>query len=128
MVIGAVFFLGRPGPGTPSSAKAGFPGRANYTASELRRVSTMDYVRRYVQHADEYYGLIVVSVLGMVLLPASGEMLTAYVALELLTRGAGLSLGDRMCLSLARALDLPAYMADRTWANVSVDVKIVVIR
>ncbi|MBM3396115.1 MAG: type II toxin-antitoxin system VapC family toxin [Betaproteobacteria bacterium] len=88
----------------------------------------MDYVRRYVQHADEYYGLIVVSVLGMVLLPASGEMLTAYVALELLTRGAGLSLGDRMCLSLARALDLPAYMADRTWANVSVDVKIVVIR
>lgn len=50
------------------------------------------------------------------------------VALELLTRGAGLSLGDRMCLSLARALDLPAYMADRTWANVSVDVKIVVIR
>lgn len=44
------------------------------------------------------------------------------------TRGAGLSLGDRACLSLARALNLPAYTADRAWADVEVDVRIVVIR
>ena len=44
------------------------------------------------------------------------------------TRGSGLSLGDRACLSLARALNLPAYTADRAWADLEVDVRIVVIR
>jgi NADH-quinone oxidoreductase subunit N len=48
-------------------------------------VASMDYVRRHIEHAGEYYGLLVLSVLGMVLLPAAGELLTAYVALELLT-------------------------------------------
>jgi NADH-quinone oxidoreductase subunit N len=48
-------------------------------------VASMDYVRRHIEHAGEYYGLLVMSVLGMVLLPAAGELLTAYVALELLT-------------------------------------------
>jgi NADH-quinone oxidoreductase subunit N len=47
--------------------------------------ASLDYVRKHIEHAGEYYGLLVMSVLGMVLLPAAGELLTAYVALELLT-------------------------------------------
>ena len=35
------------------------------------------------------------------------------------TAGAGLSLGDRFCLALARRLDAPAYTADRAWKEVA---------
>lgn len=44
------------------------------------------------------------------------------------TRAAGLSFGDRACLSLARSLNLPAYTADRAWAGLDLDVRVVLIR
>ena len=46
------------------------------------------------------------------------------------TQAHGLSLGDRSCLALARALNLPAVTADRAWANVADDlgVDVVLIR
>ncbi len=46
------------------------------------------------------------------------------------TAEAGLSLGDRFCLALARRLDVPAYTADRAWREVAsaVGVKVVAIR
>lgn len=51
-------------------------------------------------------------------------------ALRSVTSKAGLSLGDRCCLALAKRLNLPAYTADRIWKNVAMDVgvKITVIR
>jgi ribonuclease VapC len=44
------------------------------------------------------------------------------------TKGAGISLGDRACLSLARMLGLPALTADKMWARLSVGVTVKVIR
>ena len=46
------------------------------------------------------------------------------------TAAAGLSLGDRFCLALARRMDAPAYTADRAWKEVAVaaEVKVVTIR
>ncbi len=44
------------------------------------------------------------------------------------TRSKGLSLGDRACLALGAALDLPVYTADRSWAGLAVGVEIVLIR
>jgi ribonuclease VapC len=44
------------------------------------------------------------------------------------TREAGLSLGDRACLSLAKVLGVAALTADRSWAVISVGVKVRVIR
>ncbi|HKJ36010.1 MAG TPA: type II toxin-antitoxin system VapC family toxin [Solirubrobacterales bacterium] len=37
------------------------------------------------------------------------------------TRAAGLSLGDRACLALARRLGLPALTTDRAWAALELD-------
>ena len=45
-----------------------------------------------------------------------------------MTRGAGLSLGDRYCLALAQRLGVPVLTADQQWANVSVGIAIQVIR
>lgn len=45
-----------------------------------------------------------------------------------LTRDAGLSLGDRACLALARRLGIPALTADTAWQGVAHDVKLHPIR
>ena len=47
-----------------------------------------------------------------------------------ITRAAGLSLGDRACLALAKHRGLPAMTAERVWASVAdaVGVEIIQIR
>jgi ribonuclease VapC len=44
------------------------------------------------------------------------------------TRSAGLSLGDRACLALARDKNLPAITADRAWRGIDIGVTIQFIR
>ena len=44
------------------------------------------------------------------------------------TRRAGLSLGDRACLALALALNLPVFTADRAWQTLPLDVEVRSIR
>lgn len=57
---------------------------------------------------------------------ATAGMRTGLLRRE--TRAAGLSLGDRACLALARRRGLPAMTADRAWADVDVGVEVVLIR
>lgn len=45
-----------------------------------------------------------------------------------LTRAAGLSLGDRACLALARRLAVSAYTADTTWSSARLDIELHQIR
>lgn len=51
-------------------------------------------------------------------------------ALRASTSKAGLSLGDRFCLALAKRMDRPAYTADKAWRDIASDagVKVVAIR
>ena len=44
------------------------------------------------------------------------------------TRGAGLSLGDRACLALAKQLSRPVLTTDRAWTSLSVGVTAKLIR
>jgi NADH-quinone oxidoreductase subunit N len=46
---------------------------------------SVEYVGRKMRHPGEYYALIVFSVLGAVMMAAAGELLTAYISLELLS-------------------------------------------
>ena len=48
-------------------------------------LSSIEYVRRNLDHPGEYYALLVFAVVGMMLLSASRELLTAYISLELLS-------------------------------------------
>ena len=60
---------------------------------------SIEYVGRRMNHPGEYYSLLVFSVLGAVMMAGSGELLTAYISLELLTFSlyvmVSLSRGDR---------------------------------
>ena len=66
--------------------------------------------------------------LGLGLLPFTAEDAELTAQLWSTTRRAGLSLGDRACLSLARRLGMPALTADRGWASVDLEVEVRLIR
>ena len=46
-----------------------------------------DYVKRNLEYPGEYYGILLFTVVAMMLMASSGELLTAYMALELLSFG-----------------------------------------
>ncbi len=48
-------------------------------------LSSIDFVKQHLDHAGEFYGLILFSILGMNLMAMSRELLTAYISLELLS-------------------------------------------
>ena len=43
-------------------------------------LASVEYVRRHLDHPGEYYGIVLFSVVAMMLLAMSGELLTAYIA------------------------------------------------
>ena len=48
-------------------------------------LSSMDFVEQRLEHQGEFYGLLLFSILGMNVMAQSRELLTAYIALELLS-------------------------------------------
>lgn len=65
---------------------------------------------------------------GIVAAPVSEEHAVTAAALSPLTRHAGLSLGDRLCLSLALELNRPAVTAEKSWKSLAVGIEIQLIR
>ena len=48
-------------------------------------LTSMDFVENRLKHQGEFYGLLLFSILGMNVMAQSRELLTAYIALELLS-------------------------------------------
>jgi ribonuclease VapC len=65
---------------------------------------------------------------GAVVVPFTAAQAEVAAALWVRTRAAGLSLGDRACLALARRYRVPALTADRAWGQMGVGVEVVVVR
>jgi PIN domain nuclease of toxin-antitoxin system len=70
----------------------------------------------------------IVDLLALVVIPFDETQ--AFLAGDLVarTRSAGLSLGDRCCLALAKTLDATAVTADRAWLEIDAGVEIAAIR
>lgn len=66
--------------------------------------------------------------LGLSILAFDDLDASRTAALWPITRSKGLSLADRACLALAQRLAVPALTADRTWADLEVDVDVQFIR
>lgn len=69
-----------------------------------------------------------IAYLGVETVPFTEDHALASGALRETTRAAGLSLGDRACLALARAHNLPAFTADRAWDGLDTGVEIRLLR
>ncbi len=76
--------------------------------------------------AREVRGLL--SGLGLAVVPFDLDEAYGAGALRHIDGGRHLSLGDRACLCLARGRGEPALTADRSWARLSTDVEIRLIR
>jgi NADH-quinone oxidoreductase subunit N len=50
-------------------------------------LASIEHVRKHLEHPGEYYGILIFTVLAMMLMAASRELLTAYISLELLSFG-----------------------------------------
>ena len=66
--------------------------------------------------------------LGLEVAPFDDEQAYQAGFLNASTKGAGISLGDRACLSLAKTLGVAALTADKMWTRLSVGVIVKVIR
>jgi PIN domain nuclease of toxin-antitoxin system len=64
------------------------------------------------------------------IVPADDALAWEAGSLRAATASAGLSLGDRFCLALAKRLGVAAYTADKAWRDIAADVatKVVIIR
>ena len=81
-------------------------------------------------HAEVVSHFIRLRSLPVTVLPADEALGWEAGRLRNATSSAGLSLGDRFCLALARRMDVPAYTADTAWTAIAgaVGVKVVSIR
>ncbi|KTF67729.1 MULTISPECIES: PIN domain-containing protein [unclassified Sphingomonas] len=68
--------------------------------------------------------------LPMTIVPADKALAQIAGRLRAHTAEAGLSLGDRFCLALAKRDGLPAWTSDQNWKKIAeaVDVKVIAIR
>ncbi|BDG60494.1 type II toxin-antitoxin system VapC family toxin [Caldinitratiruptor microaerophilus] len=66
--------------------------------------------------------------LPMDVVPFDAESAYQTGLLRVHTREAGLSLGDRACLALAKQLGRPALTAERAWGQLKSDVEVRLIR
>jgi PIN domain nuclease of toxin-antitoxin system len=68
--------------------------------------------------------------LPLTLVPADAELCWEAGRLRRVTADAGLSLGDRFCLALAKRDKLPTWTADKKWKDVAdaAEVSVVLIR
>ena len=47
-------------------------------------LASVEFVRRYLTHPGEFYGIVLFSILGMMIMAGASELLTAYIGLELI--------------------------------------------
>jgi ribonuclease VapC len=65
---------------------------------------------------------------GLAVVDFTREQAEAAADLYPLTRGLGLSLGDRACLALGRLRGAAVYTADRRWLEAALGIEIIAIR
>jgi PIN domain nuclease of toxin-antitoxin system len=66
--------------------------------------------------------------LGLDVRPFDERAAWAAGVLRIGTRNAGLSLGDRACIALAKELGLPALTADKAWSRLATGVEVKLLR
>ncbi len=102
---------------------------AQLSASYLSTVNLAEVVQKLVSDgaSDEGIGEVLAQ-LPCEIVVLDEAMAVRAGLLRRATRAQGLSIGDRACLALAERLRLPAFTADRAWAELDLGIEVVLIR
>lgn len=109
-------------PGAEKVADAIADGAA-MSAVNLSEIATV-----LIRRAQDAEKILVPACEQLTLVPFTDADALAAAALYPTTAGNGLSLGDRACLALAQRLGVPALTAEHGWAELSLDVEVLLIR
>ena len=98
-------------------------------SASISAVNFSEVGAKAVDHGAEI-GLVFSKLREMPLrvIPFDRDHAEAASRLRQLTRGLGLSLGDRACLALAQCLDAKVLTADKAWASLDIGIQIELIR
>ena len=94
--------------------------RAQLRAGVIGAVNLAEVLAKLSDHGlPPTEAIRAVAILGLEVAPMTETQARRSAALRPLTRGAGLSLGDRACLALAAEMGAPTTTADRSWNAVA---------
>ena len=89
------------------------------TEPRMSTVNFAEVVTKYVLRGFAAQGERLREELPVVFVPMDEDLALQAALMAAVTRPLGLSLGDRICLALARRTGLPALTADRSWLEVA---------
>lgn len=97
--------------------------------SVISSVNWAEVVQKSIAAGADIEGMLSdLQALGLRIEPFTVEDADRAARLWQQTRQAGLSLGDRACLSLGWRLAVPIFTSDRAWANLNLPLDVRVIR
>ena len=85
----------------------------------MSTVNLAEVVTKYVLRGFAAQGERLRDELPVVFVPVDEDLALQAAFMVAVTKPFGLSLGDRICLALARRTGLPALTADRSWTEVA---------
>ena len=89
------------------------------TEPRMSTVNFAEVVTKYVLRGRAAEGERLRDELPVVFVPVDEDLALQAALMAAVTRPLGLSLGDRICLALARRTGAPALTADRSWLDVA---------
>jgi ribonuclease VapC len=89
------------------------------TEPRMSTVNLAEVVTKYVLRGFAAQGERLRDELPVVFVPVDEDLALQAAFMVAVTKPFGLSLGDRICLALARRTGLPALTADRSWTEVA---------
>lgn len=89
------------------------------TEPRMSTVNFAEVVTKYVLRGAAAQGERLRNELPVLFVPVDEDLALQAALMAAVTRPLGLSLGDRICLALARRTGLPALTADRSWLDVA---------
>jgi ribonuclease VapC len=100
------------------------------TEPRMSTVNLAEVVTKYVLRGSAAQGERLHHELPVTFVPVDEDLAVQAALMAAVTKPFGLSLGDRICLALARRTGLPVLTADRSWLDVAgtLGVKVEAIR
>ncbi len=103
-------------------------GNSIISSVNFSEVLTVAYREIFETEEERAEGLKLIKNTFTHIIEFDAEQAVIAASLDAVTKKCGLSLGDRACLALAKSKNLPVLTADKVWQDLTLDIKVQLIR